>query len=324
MTSGVQSTHQMHSCTVCETVELNHAFNVEDFKKRSFDYFTCTSCGTLQLPNYSEELLEYAYEQDYYGCETQKFKWPFSLFFNIGKTMAARRFQKYLPINGGKVLDVGAGHGGFLTALGKLKKTVKLVGNDIHKSVLMPNDIEFKAGSFDETDFGGEDYDLITLFHVFEHLPNPTTTIEKLNGLLKPGGYLVLSIPNVSSKQFIKHGSNWFHLDPPRHLHLIPPRYLIELCQRHGLTLKASSSASIFYNPFSNIQSLLNRYFHPRDVFYEWLKVNSSQEDKYIRLKRLISAAAAVTTIPFFVLVDISRREFETATIELVFEKTSK
>ncbi len=323
MTSGVRPPDRVQNCKACDTASLNHAFSVDDVKTQTFNYFTCASCGTLQLSNYSEELFEYAYGEEYYGCETQKFKWPFSLFFNASKISAAFRLGKYLPKINAKVLDVGVGHGGFLRALGKYKKGVKLVGNDIHKSVLIPTEIEFISGAFDTATFGDEKFDLITLLHVFEHLPNPEATLSKVTRLINMNGHVVISIPNVSSKQFKRYGSNWFHLDPPRHLHLIPPRQLIAMCARHGLTLKKSSSASVFYNPFSNLQSFLNKYLQPRDVFYEWLKVGVKQDGKNIRFKRIVSAAAAVSTIPFFVLLDISRREFETATIELVFEKTS-
>jgi len=308
-------------CAACSHEELAHAFSVKDIKDNEFEYYTCSSCGTLQLPAFSDDLFDYAYANDYYGCETRKFKWPFSLFFSASKVASALKYGKLLPKDGGKALDVGVGHGGFLKALGKFKKSARLVGNDIHKSVLLPEGIDFYQGSFLETDFKDESFDLITLFHVFEHLPHPSEVLSKLSSLLEKQGHLVISIPNVKSKQFQKHQANWFHLDPPRHIHLIPSAQLIDLCRPLGLELVQTYSSSLFYNPFSSVQSLLNNYFQPRDVLYEWLKVGGGKKSLDHRLKLWMSLAVTGATFPVFTMLDYARNEDETATVELVFRK---
>lgn len=65
-------------------------------------------------------------------------------------------------------------------------------------------------------------YDVITLWQVMEHLPDPWSTLKAAVEKLLPGGILVISAPNPASFQFRVLGRFWTHVDAPRHLTLIP------------------------------------------------------------------------------------------------------
>ena len=64
-------------------------------------------------------------------------------------------------------------------------------------------------------------YDVVTLWHVIEHLPDPWKVLEAISIKLNPGGFLVLAAPNPDSFQFFLLRRYWPHVDAPRHLSLI-------------------------------------------------------------------------------------------------------
>jgi 2-polyprenyl-3-methyl-5-hydroxy-6-metoxy-1,4-benzoquinol methylase len=81
---------------------------------------------------------------------------------------------------------------------------------------------------------GVENYDVIALWHVIEHLPDPWKTLEAISKKLQPGGILVIAAPNPEAFQFRVLGRFWPHVDAPRHLKLIP----LSLLDREMLSLE--------------------------------------------------------------------------------------
>ena len=81
-------------------------------------------------------------------------------------------------------------------------------------------------------------YDVIALWHVIEHLPNPWEILEAISEKLNAGGLLVLAAPNPDAFQFHVLGRYWPHVDAPRHLMLIPARLLIEKMASMGMTVE--------------------------------------------------------------------------------------
>jgi hypothetical protein len=78
-------------------------------------------------------------------------------------------------------------------------------------------------------------YDVVALWHVLEHLPDPWETLEAAAAALSTGGVLVLAAPNPESLQFSLFKSRWTHLDAPRHLQLIPLHTLKDKALSWGL-----------------------------------------------------------------------------------------
>ncbi|QWD60456.1 class I SAM-dependent methyltransferase [Polynucleobacter sp. MWH-UH35A] len=77
-------------------------------------------------------------------------------------------------------------------------------------------------------------YDVITLNHVFEHLPDQLETLVEIKRLLSNGGKLVIRIPTSTSDAFEKFNAHWYQLDAPRHLYLHSHKSIIELLNKAG------------------------------------------------------------------------------------------
>jgi SAM-dependent methyltransferase len=78
-------------------------------------------------------------------------------------------------------------------------------------------------------------YDVVVLWHSLEHLPAPWLVIENAARALKPGGILLVSIPNIDGYDSRVMRSKWLHLDAPRHLYFYSSDALVALCRRLGL-----------------------------------------------------------------------------------------
>jgi SAM-dependent methyltransferase len=80
------------------------------------------------------------------------------------------------------------------------------------------NGVRVVVGSLGEAAFPGQSFDVVTLFHVMEHVTNPRDVLAEVSRILKPGGTIVLQVPNIESWQFQIFGAKWYGLDIPRHV----------------------------------------------------------------------------------------------------------
>jgi 2-polyprenyl-3-methyl-5-hydroxy-6-metoxy-1,4-benzoquinol methylase len=118
------------------------------------------------------------------------------------------------------ILDVGCGSG---TLLGLLKRRgFRVLGLDFSSEAAQAaeseNGVRVIVGSLEEARFPADSFDVVTLFHVMEHVTNPRTVLGEVFRILRPGGAVVLQVPNIDSWQFKAFGARWYGLDIPRHV----------------------------------------------------------------------------------------------------------
>lgn len=184
-----------------------------------------------QLPKY--------YESDDYISHTDSKKTLFEKVYQLVKNYALKK--KVILINKeslgkGKLLDVGAGTGDFLLAAknnGWLVNGVEPNTNArklaLEKSIQLNNDIN---------NFQGEKYDVITMWHVLEHVTNLDEFIETLNRLLKPDGTIIIAVPNFKSYDANYYKEFWAAYDVPRHLWHFSKTSIKKIFIKKGIKLK--------------------------------------------------------------------------------------
>lgn len=142
------------------------------------------------------------------------------------------------PNTAAKLLDVGCGNGTFLQVMKALGwQTVGLEPDPKACEFARSVGLEMVQGSLQDAPFEAESFDAITLNHVIEHLHDPARDLEVCWRLLKPGGTLWITTPNLGSEGHRRYGGDWLHLDSPRHLVLFTLNSLEALIRRVGFDL---------------------------------------------------------------------------------------
>jgi len=133
-------------------------------------------------------------------------------------------------------LDVGCATGNFLKVAQENGWQVLGV-EPIGKAAQIARDyyqLEVITGTLDSADIPSISFDVITMWDVLEHLPSPKQALHRSLELLKPGGLLVFSIPNLISFDRSLFGQYWIGWDAPRHFNLFSEQTLRRLLDTTG------------------------------------------------------------------------------------------
>ena len=190
----------------------------------------------------------------------------------------------------GRVLDVGCGDGKFLWALSpdryeragieRSVETVDLVRRRIP-------DLDLLAGDIHSRSLEPRPYDVITFWHVFEHLPEPALVLQRVNGLLQPGGWLFISLPCIDSVQARLFRRFWYGFDDvPRHLHHFSKPSLNRLLMKAGFRIVDH----LLFSPLVNFHSL-------KHSLLNWSDERFRSRMPYYLLKPLLPGLQAIERI---------------------------
>ncbi|PZQ85168.1 MAG: methyltransferase [Flavobacterium johnsoniae] len=162
------------------------------------------------------ELSKY-YESDDYISHTDSKRSVFEKAYHFIKNIALK--NKLSLVNSlqkkGKLLDIGAGTGDFLlTAKNDGWNVIGVEPSEKARSIAAKKGIELKPVA----DFDDHSFDIITMWHVLEHVPDLQNQIKELKRLLKPNGAIIIAVPNFKSYDAKYYGEFWAAYDTPRHL----------------------------------------------------------------------------------------------------------
>lgn len=170
-------------------------------------------------PRPENENLEKYYESTEYISHTDSRRSFVDKLYQIVKKYALIRKVKLINrLNNGPgvLLDIGAGTGDFLKEADKGRWDVKgAEPNDLAKSLAKEKGITLLS---DTKKLPSNTFDVITMWHVLEHVPDLIEQINELKRLLKKGGYVIVAVPNYRSYDASYYDSFWAAYDVPRHL----------------------------------------------------------------------------------------------------------
>jgi 2-polyprenyl-3-methyl-5-hydroxy-6-metoxy-1,4-benzoquinol methylase len=156
----------------------------------------------------------------------------------------------------GTLLDVGCGTGEFLREMRRAGWTVRGVESDegAARHARGRHGLDVVCGDIHDVGPSDGTFDVVTMWHVLEHLASPQRALALIRGVLKPRGLAVIAVPNVESVDAAVYGSDWNAYDAPRHLHHFSFEVLDRLCRDAGLELsrRRSLPADAAYNAFSS------------------------------------------------------------------------
>jgi ubiquinone/menaquinone biosynthesis C-methylase UbiE len=192
-------------CEVCGNSNPNE-FAVK-FERNDFLVTECNKCGFVFIPQFFREQIPYENYRDEEVLESVR---RGNNYIKIRRhKLRLKLIKKY--VKSGKLYDIGVGWGHFLY-------TAKLLGfetSGVEISELMHHyattdlKLDVVHDNFFNLDLPDNNWDVATMWDVLEHINEPDKAIEKVWGILKPGAYLVLQVPQIDSKVARKQKEKW-------------------------------------------------------------------------------------------------------------------
>jgi SAM-dependent methyltransferase len=172
-----------------------------------------------------------------------------------------------------EVLEVGAGDGRLLAALARRGHRVAGIEPSApYAARARARGVDVEAVAIEAASRAPASCDAVLLWHVLEHLDDPAGALRLARRWVRPGGTLVVAVPNLASWQAGLGGDRWFHQDVPRHRTQFTPAGLSALLERCGFRATRVRQLLLEHNTLGMWQTLLNRVTRERDVAFRLLK----------------------------------------------------
>lgn len=312
------------SCVYCHSLNSRPLYDTVSIAGDRFTLNKCHSCNCcFLLPKPTRRQMDAAYDASYFGQGESKFSGWIEKVLDHFRFQRARTVMRYVksPAN---VLDIGCGNGQFLQRL--IQNDYNAYGLELPSKsaerASRVSGLNLKIGQLCEEDYETDFFDAVTMWHVIEHLSTPQNTLRIIEKILKPRGYLMISLPNIDSLQSRLFRGKWLHLDPPRHLFFFGALDLIKIMQAFGLEIVTIKYFSLEQNPFGMQQSILNCMLRKREVLFEVLKGNRLYAREYSGLSILFQKIFCIMTFPLFAMLSVVEAYLKKGgTMEMVFRK---
>jgi len=220
------------ACPICESKSIEKYLTIKDYtvSKETYDLYKCVDCGfifTQDAPD-AASIGPYYKSDDYVSHSNTNKGLFFKVYHRVREYMLARKHREIVANSsikeGSKILDIGSGRGYFLNHMQGKKYVCTGIEQDpevrqaakdqFNLNVLPPEEL-YKLED--------NQFDVITLWHVLEHIHDFRGYLTKIKSLLKDDGLLVIALPNPSSSDQYLYKEYWAGWDVPIHLwHFTP------------------------------------------------------------------------------------------------------
>lgn len=226
----------MTACVACGSTAAPYT------AKNKFEVHRCSLCELTFIWPMPDNSLE-IYEADYFSGASQGFGYT---DYDRDKQPMVPTFETYLrriakhtaPGPRKTLMDVGAATGFFLNLARQAGwETAGIEPSESAASLGRAKGLDVKTGILVPGVYAAGSFDVITMWDVIEHLPDPKATMQLVIDLLKPGGVVAINTPDASSLWAKFMGPRWHLLCPPEHLCLFSPKSLGSLLRDQGMSV---------------------------------------------------------------------------------------
>jgi 2-polyprenyl-3-methyl-5-hydroxy-6-metoxy-1,4-benzoquinol methylase len=239
------SLETLENCPVCDKSSFSNYLNVEDYtvSHREFTIQQCNSCYFLftnPRPS-ADEIGAYYQSQDYISHHDEAKDVMSKIYtsvrdYTIGQKVKMINEQS---LKKGTLLDIGCGTGNFLGAI--KENGWKVFGTEPDSGAREVASKRVGASIFPDiqTDaLNAQKFDVITLWHVLEHIHQLNETLEWLTKHLNENGTIIIAVPNPQSFDASKYGRFWAAYDVPRHLYHFTKGSMKQLLEKHHMYIQ--------------------------------------------------------------------------------------
>lgn len=256
----------MENCPICERNEFEPKYSLKDFRitQEPFELKRCTSCSFIltDTPPNAANISSY-YESEEYLEHSNKSEGLFSKIYGLVRDfMFGYKYRIIRKVaKGTHLLDIGAASGQFINFMKNKNYRVEGIELSDKAREYAKSNFGLNIRNADEL-YNGEDstkYDLITMWHVLEHLYDLNKVVSRLHDILSEDGVLVIAVPNSDSFDARTYQKYWAAWDVPRHLWHFQPNCFEQLFSKHGFELRKMKMLP--FDPLFNAL-LSERYRH--------------------------------------------------------------
>jgi 2-polyprenyl-3-methyl-5-hydroxy-6-metoxy-1,4-benzoquinol methylase len=232
----------LDQCPVCQKTQFSSFIECKDHtvSHETFELVACDACGfVFTNPQPAPHELANYYESDAYISHSNKTQNPIDWLYKISRAFTLRwkyeLIRKYSIKKPYTVLDFGCGTGSFLREC--IRHKMKIAGVEPSDTARQhARTITGDAVHDDLAKISGQ-FDVITLWHVLEHISQLTQTLDSLIHLLDKDGTMFIAVPNLKSLDAAAYGEYWAAYDVPRHLWHFSRTSMEHLLRNRGLKL---------------------------------------------------------------------------------------
>lgn len=225
----------------------------QDYNKKisdvDFYYYKCLECHYIFMDPVPVDLARY-YPTEYYEVPKSEAE-----LLESAERWQRWKLETVLQFKtGGKLLEIGPAYGLFAFLAKKEGFEVTGIEMDHRCCDFLRNTVGIEVIESADTVTALKTlpkFDVIVMWQVFEHLPDPWAVLAAAAKCLTSNGVIILDMPNPESFQFKVLGHRWAHLDAPRHLTLIPVGLLVEKGKALGLKPALLTASDIGANGFN-------------------------------------------------------------------------
>jgi 2-polyprenyl-3-methyl-5-hydroxy-6-metoxy-1,4-benzoquinol methylase len=215
------------------------------FPKQGLPVNRCEVCGVIYVnPRLRQDLLWQRYSQNYFQNEYLPAYGQYDEEHNYAIYKGhLQELERYVPR--GRLFEFGSATGFFLAAA--RRGGWEVAGNEL--SSFAANyarqhlDIPITPGRAEDMQLQPASFDAVVLWETIEHVQSPRRVLSKAAEILRPGGVLALSTPNIQSISFSLLRDRWWVVAPREHIFYFAPKTIAYLLNRVGLKVRAIFTA---------------------------------------------------------------------------------
>lgn len=233
-----------NQCPWCgsDKAQINLWLKDEFLTKEDFHICECLNCGLLYtMPRPTKERIgEYYKSEEYYSHKENKKGFIPKIYEKVKKSNLKYKYKLATKgISVGKMLDIGCGVGDFLhKAETQGWECIGVEPSEEAKAIARERTKAKIIKSEELEKFPDQIFDVITMWHVLEHVDNIRWQVEQLQRLIKPNGRIVIALPNYKSYDGQYYKEKWAAYDVPRHLNHFNRSTIVKIFNTKGLKLK--------------------------------------------------------------------------------------